>query len=92
MTLQGDKQNTKCRRTKADLLLAVAQFSRLSLHRAQGLPSMAPSWGLPQQLAEAETGGRVLVVGVGGIGCELLRNLMLTGFSYIDLIDLYTNY
>lgn len=53
---------------------------------------MAPSWGLPQQLAEAETGGRVLVVGVGGIGCELLRNLMLTGFSYIDLIDLYTNY
>lgn len=49
---------------------------------------MAPSWGLPQELAEAA----VLVVGVGGIGCELLRNLMLTGFSYIDLIDLDTNY
>ena len=59
---------------------------------AQGLPSIAPSWGLPQELAEAETGGRVLVVGVGGIGCELIRNLMLTGFSYIDLIDLDTNY
>ncbi|VDM10282.1 unnamed protein product [Wuchereria bancrofti] len=32
----------------------------------------------------------VLVVGVGGIGCELLKNLALTGFSKIEIIDLDT--
>jgi ubiquitin-like 1-activating enzyme E1 B len=31
-----------------------------------------------------------LVVGAGGIGCELLKNLVLTGLCYIDIIDLDT--
>ena len=33
---------------------------------------------------------QVLVVGAGGIGCELLKNLVLTGFSDITVIDLDT--
>ncbi|MFH4975349.1 hypothetical protein AB6A40_002058 [Gnathostoma spinigerum] len=33
---------------------------------------------------------RILVVGAGGIGCELLKNLVLTGFSDIEVIDLDT--
>jgi ubiquitin-like 1-activating enzyme E1 B len=33
---------------------------------------------------------RVLLVGAGGIGCELLKNLALTGFGEIHIIDLDT--
>ncbi|KAJ5611221.1 ubiquitin-like activating enzyme [Penicillium lagena] len=32
----------------------------------------------------------VLLVGAGGIGCELLKNLLLTGFGEIHIIDLDT--
>ena len=33
---------------------------------------------------------RLLVVGAGGIGCELLKSLVLTGFSQLTVIDLDT--
>lgn len=33
---------------------------------------------------------KILVVGAGGIGCELLKNLVLVGFKYIEIIDLDT--
>ncbi|OQD90499.1 hypothetical protein PENANT_c001G02183 [Penicillium antarcticum] len=33
---------------------------------------------------------RVLLVGAGGIGCELLKNLVLTGFGEIHIVDLDT--
>ncbi|EOA82209.1 E1 ubiquitin-activating protein uba2 [Exserohilum turcicum] len=33
---------------------------------------------------------RILMVGAGGIGCELLKNLALTGFGEIHIVDLDT--
>ncbi|KIK26150.1 hypothetical protein PISMIDRAFT_676289 [Pisolithus microcarpus 441] len=33
---------------------------------------------------------KVLLVGAGGIGCELLKNVVLTGFGHITLLDLDT--
>ena len=33
---------------------------------------------------------KVLLVGAGGIGCELLKNLVLTGFGEVHIIDLDT--
>ena len=33
---------------------------------------------------------RVLMVGAGGIGCELLKNLVLSGFLDVHIVDLDT--
>jgi len=47
-------------------------------------PVLGPS------LLDSVSSSSLLVVGAGGIGCELLKNLVLTGFSNIHVIDLDT--
>lgn len=44
---------------------------------------------LGESLAETVESSHVLVVGTGGIGCELLKNLVLTGFRNISAVSSY---
>jgi len=41
-------------------------------------------------LQKSISDSKILVVGAGGIGCELLKNIVLTGFKNIEVIDLDT--
>ncbi|KAG0291589.1 E1 ubiquitin-activating protein uba2 [Dissophora globulifera] len=41
-------------------------------------------------LVRAVADAKVLMVGAGGIGCELLKNLVMSGFKNIEVIDLDT--
>ncbi|RYP13464.1 hypothetical protein DL765_006877 [Monosporascus sp. GIB2] len=62
------------------------------------VPTPAPSWirdsryrqSLGPTLNAEVKQARVLMVGAGGIGCELLKNLVLTGFHEVHIVDLDT--
>ncbi|XP_070506314.1 SUMO-activating enzyme subunit 2-B [Chironomus tepperi] len=41
-------------------------------------------------LRDKITASKLLVVGAGGIGCEILKNLVMSGFKDIEIIDLDT--
>ena len=41
---------------------------------------------LQESLAENVQNSKILVVGAGGIGCEVLKNLVLTGFKTIEVV------
>ena len=45
---------------------------------------------LGDELFEKVHSSKILLLGAGGIGCELIKNLVLTGFVDIEVIDLDT--
>ena len=51
---------------------------------------MSGSGVMPASLADKVQACKLLMVGAGGIGCELLKNLVLSGFKDITVIDLDT--
>lgn len=38
-------------------------------------------------LRELILGSKILVVGAGGIGCEVLKNLVMSGFKDIEIVS-----
>uniref|UniRef100_A0A2P2K793 THIF-type NAD/FAD binding fold domain-containing protein n=1 Tax=Rhizophora mucronata TaxID=61149 RepID=A0A2P2K793_RHIMU len=42
----------------------------------------------PLQQSSAIKGAKVLMVGAGGIGCELLKTLALSGFQDIHIVSI----
>lgn len=39
-------------------------------------------------LRDLVAGSKLLVVGAGGIGCEVLKNLVMSGFKDIEIVSL----
>lgn len=59
----------------------------LNRHGPMEHPEFDPMDGLFNLMREH---AKILVIGAGGLGCELLKDLALTGFEKIDVIDMDT--
>ena len=58
----------------------------MAVVEAQTAAPAAAAAALPDDIATKVSQCKILVVGAGGIGCELLKNLVLTGFTNLEVI------
>jgi ubiquitin-activating enzyme E1 C len=67
-----------------------ARWAYLDRIRTRPGPFTNPDAFDGKVVAEAMENMKILVIGAGGLGCELLKNLALSGFKNIHVIDMDT--
>ncbi|VBB72308.1 Putative NEDD8-activating enzyme E1 catalytic subunit [Podospora comata] len=67
-----------------------ARWKYLDRIRTRPGPFTTPEMFSGETSAEAMDKMKILVIGAGGLGCELLKNLALSGFKNIHVIDMDT--
>lgn len=75
-----------CFVTKSLVSFLIISFNPLRYHIVNITNKMSINPELRRKIDQS----KVLLVGAGGIGCEVLKNLTLTGFKSIDAVDLDT--
>lgn len=82
---QSEKEGKK---EKASNSSSVKMTKSSSKNKNSKHPALEASAGT-QLTAKVASATKVLMVGSGGIGCELLKNLVMTGFTDICIVHEY---
>ncbi|MCJ1291320.1 hypothetical protein MMC34_002863 [Xylographa carneopallida] len=66
------------------------RWQYLDTFLTQSGPFTDPEWVAGDGTIQSLESSKVLVIGAGGLGCEILKNLALSGFKDIHVIDMDT--